>query len=310
MKGIREETEAAKAKLDYSRFEDLKKVYFYDAILIILDACISFAHRYAALAEKMALDETNEKRKEELLTIAQNCRRVPEYPASSFHEAIQSVWFLHLILQIESSGHSLSFGRFDQFMYPYYKKDMDEGVLTEEQALELVENLWLKTFTINKIRSNSHTKFSAGSPLYQNVCIGGQKTDGTDAVNDLSFLVLKSVAQLKLTQPNLSVRYHKGVSNEFMKACIETIKLGFGMPSFNNDEIIIPQFIDKGISKEDAYNYSSIGCIEVSIPGKFGVRCSGMNFLNFPRILMIALNRGVDLTSGKKCSTRTPTLRR
>ena len=248
----------------------------------------------------MALDETNEKRKEELLTIAQNCRRVPEYPASSFHEAIQSVWFLHLILQIESSGHSLSFGRFDQFMYPYYKKDMDEGVLTEEQALELVENLWLKTFTINKIRSNSHTKFSAGSPLYQNVCIGGQKTDGTDAVNDLSFLVLKSVAQLKLTQPNLSVRYHKGVSNEFMKACIETIKLGFGMPSFNNDEIIIPQFIDKGISKEDAYNYSSIGCIEVSIPGKFGVRCSGMNFLNFPRILMIALNRGVDLTSGEK----------
>ena len=130
------------------------------------------------------------------------------------------------------------------------------------------------------------------------------KTDGTDAVNDLSFLVLKSVAQLKLTQPNLSVRYHKGVSNEFMKACIETIKLGFGMPSFNNDEIIIPQFIDKGISKEDAYNYSSIGCIEVSIPGKFGVRCSGMNFLNFPRILMIALNRGVDLTSGEKMCIR------
>lgn len=300
MKGVREETEAAKAKLDYSNFDDLKKVYFYDAILIIVDACINFAHRYASLAEEMAAKESDVKRKEELLTIAGNCRRVPEYPAQSFHEALQSVWFLHLILQIESSGHSLSFGRFDQFMYPFYRKDIDSGVLTEEEALELVENLWLKTFTINKIRSNSHTKFSAGSPLYQNVCIGGQKTDGSDAVNDLSFLVLKSVAQLRLTQPNLSVRYHKGVSNEFMKACIETIKLGFGMPSFNNDEIIIPQFMDKGVSKEDAYNYSSIGCIEVSIPGKFGVRCSGMNFLNFPRILMIALNRGVDLTSGEK----------
>lgn len=300
MKGVREETEAAKARLDYSHFEDLKKVYFYDAILIIVDACINFAHRYAALAEEMAAKESDVKRKEELLAIAGNCRRVPEYPAQSFHEALQSVWFLHLILQIESSGHSLSFGRFDQFMYPFYRKDIDSGVLTEEEALELVENLWLKTFTINKIRSNSHTKFSAGSPLYQNVCIGGQKADGSDAVNDLSFLVMKSVAQLRLTQPNLSVRYHKGVSNEFMKACIETIKLGFGMPSFNNDEIIIPQFMDKGVSKEDAYNYSSIGCIEVSIPGKFGVRCSGMNFLNFPRILMIALNRGVDLTSGEK----------
>ncbi len=126
------------------------------------------------------------------------------------------------------------------------------------------------------------------------------KDGRNDAVNDLSFMVLKSVAQLKLTQPNLSVRYHKGVSNEFMKDCIEMIKLGFGMPSFNSDEIIIDQFINKGVSREDAKNYSSIGCIEVSIPGKFGVRCSGMNFMNFPRILMIALNQGVDVTSGEK----------
>ena len=185
-------------------------------------------------------------------------------------------------------------------MYPYYKKDMECGAVSEAEALELLENLWLKTFTINKIRSNSHTKFSAGSPLYQNVCIGGQLAGGIDAVNPLSFLVLKSIGQLKLTQPNLSVRYHKGISNEFMYDCIQMIKLGFGMPSFNNDEIIIDQFIDKGVAPEDAVNYSSIGCIEVSIPGKFGLRCSGMNFLNFPRILMIALNQGVDVTSGEK----------
>ncbi len=300
IEGIRRETLAAKEKLDYSNFEDLKKVSFYDAVLILLDACVDFAHRYADLAHAMAEKEENPVRKEELLGIERNCRHVPEHPASTFYEAVQSVWFLHLILQIESSGHSLSFGRFDQFMYPYYKADVEAGRITQEQAVELLENLWLKTFTINKIRSNAHTKFSAGSPLYQNVCIGGQKTDGTDAVNELSFLVLRSVAQLKLTQPNLSVRYHKGVSDAFMKDCIECIKLGFGMPSFNNDEIIIPQFLDKGVSREDAYNYSSIGCIEVSIPGKFGVRCSGMNFLNFPRILMIALNKGVDLTSGEK----------
>ncbi|MGI5999800.1 formate C-acetyltransferase/glycerol dehydratase family glycyl radical enzyme [Lachnoclostridium sp. An131] len=298
--GIRKETEEAKAKLHYSDYNDLKKVYFYDAVLILIDASIAFAHRYAALAREQAASCTDPKRKEELLRLAEVCMRVPEYPAESFYEAVQSVWFLQLILQIESNGHSLSFGRFDQFMYPYYKKDIESGAMTEDEALELLENLWLKTFTINKIRSNSHTKFSAGSPLYQNVCIGGQLAGGVDAVNPLSFLVLKSIGQLKLTQPNLSVRYHKGISDEFMYDCIQMIKLGFGMPSFNSDEIIIDQFIDKGVAPEDAVNYSSIGCIEVSIPGKFGLRCSGMNFLNFPRILMITLNQGVDVTSGEK----------
>ena len=204
LKGISEEVEAEKEKLDFSNLEDLKKLYFYNAILIIIDACVDFAHRYADLASEMADREKDEDRKTELMNLARVCRRVPEYPAENFYEAVQSLWFVHLILQIESNGHSLSFGRFDQFMYPYYSKDIENGSITQEFALELLENLWLKTFTINKIRSNSHTKFSAGSPMYQNVCIGGQHPDGTDAVNDLSYLVLKSVGQLKLTQPNLS----------------------------------------------------------------------------------------------------------
>ncbi|MEG0585606.1 MAG: glycyl radical protein [Christensenellaceae bacterium] len=297
---IKQEAIEAKEKLNYSNFADLKKLYFYDAIFIVIDACIAFANRYAKLADQLADEEKDENRKKELREIAEICRNVPQKPAKSFHEALQSVWFIHLILQIESSGHSLSFGRFDQYMYPYYQEDMNQHKITKDSALELIENFWLKTFTINKIRSDSHTKFSAGSPMYQNVCIGGQTTDAKDAVNELSFLVLKSVAHLKLPQPNLSVRYHKGVSDEFMKECIEVIKLGFGMPSFNNDEVIIDSFISKGIAKEDAYNYCSIGCIEVSIPGKFGYRTSGMNFMNFPRILMIALNDGVDVTSGEK----------
>ena len=300
LKGIRSEALAAKEKLRCSDYHDLKKLYFYDAILILVEASIAFAHRYGDLAEQLAKECEDAVRRAELLRLAQVCRRVPEHPAESFYEAVQSVWFLQLILQIESNGHSLSFGRFDQFMYPYYQKDVERGSTSDAEALELLENLWLKTFTINKIRSNSHTKFSAGSPLYQNVCIGGQLSGGRDAVNPLSFLVLKSIGQLKLTQPNLSVRYHKGISNEFMYDCIQMIRLGFGMPSFNSDEIIIDQFIDKGVAPEDAVNYSSIGCIEVSIPGKFGLRCSGMNFLNFPRILMIALNQGVDVTSGEK----------
>ncbi|MFZ7130861.1 MAG: glycyl radical protein [Eubacteriales bacterium] len=300
LKGIREETIEAKSKLNIGDFKDLKKIYFYDAILIIIEACIDFAHRYADLALKLAKDEKNDTRKKELYKIAEVCNNVPENAASNYYEALQSVWFLHLLLQIESNGHSLSFGRLDQYIFPFYKKDKEDGKLSEDFALELLENFWIRVFTINKIRSNSHTKFSAGSPLYQNVCIGGQHVDGTDAVNEMSYLVLKSVAHLRLTQPNLSVRYHKGISHRFMKACIEVVKLGSGMPSFNNDEIIIDSFIHRGVSKEDAYNYCSIGCIEVSIPGKYGYRTSGMNFMNFPKILMMALNNGIDVTSNEK----------
>ncbi len=300
MLAVRKDAEEAKAKLDLSNFSDLKKLYFYDAVLISLDACIAYAERYSALASQLAEKEADPARREELLEIARICKKVPAYPADTFHEALQSVWFLHLLLQVESSGHSLSFGRFDQFMYPTFLADIEGGRLTEEQATELLANFWLKTFTINKVRSASHTKYSAGSPLYQNVCIGGQTTDEKDAVNRLSFLVLRSVARLKLPQPNLSVRYHKGISDAFMKDCIEVIRLGFGMPSFNSDETTIDSFIKWGVSKEDAYNYSSIGCIEVSIPGKYGYRTSGMNFLNFPRILMAGLNNGIDVTSGQR----------
>jgi formate C-acetyltransferase len=155
--------------------------------------------------------------------------------------------------------------------------------MTEEQACELLENLWLKTFTVNKIRSWSHTRFSAGSPLYQNVTVGGQTVDGKDAVNPLSYLILRTVARTHLPQPNLTVRYHKGLSDAFMQECIQVIRCGFGMPAFNSDEIIIPSFLNLGVDREDAYNYSAIGCVEVAVPGKWGYRCTGMSFLNFPK---------------------------
>ena len=185
-------------------------------------------------------------------------------------------------------------------MYPYYKHDIDNKLITEDEALELLTNLWIKTLTINKVRSQSHTFSSAGSPMYQNVTIGGQTTDKKDAVNELSYLILKSVAQTRLPQPNLTVRYHKNLDKKFMDECIEVMKLGTGMPAFNNDEVIIPSFIEKGVKEEDAYNYSAIGCVETAVPGKWGYRCTGMSYMNFPRILLIAMNNGIDLTSGKR----------
>ena len=300
LKGYEERTKKLKAELDLTDPEAIDKNIFYKAVLIVINAVHNFALRYSKLAKELAEKETDEKRKAELLEMSRICAKVPYEPAASFKEAVQSVWFIQLILQIESNGHSLSYGRFDQYMYPYFKKDMDAGVITEDEALELLTCLWIKTLTVNKVRSQAHTLSSAGSPMYQNVTIGGQTTDKKDAVNELSFVVLKSVAQTRLTQPNLTVRYHKNIDKHFYDECIEVMRLGFGMPALNNDEVIIPSFINWGVKEEDAYNYSAIGCVETAVPGKWGYRCTGMSYINFPRVLLCAMNDGVDLTSGKR----------
>ncbi len=300
LRGYEDRVRKLKAELDLTDPDAIDKNVFYKAVLIVIDAVRNFASRYSALAQELAEKEPDEARRAELKEIARICARVPYEPASSFREAVQCVWFIQLILQIESNGHSLSYGRFDQYMYPYYIRDIRSGAISEEETLELLTCLWIKTLTINKVRSQAHTLSSAGSPMYQNVTIGGQTPEKKDAVNELSFLVLRSVAQTRLTQPNLTVRYHHGLNKAFFDECIEVMKLGFGMPALNNDEIIIPSFINWGVKEEDAYNYSAIGCVETAVPGKWGYRCTGMSYLNFPRILLCTMNNGVDLTSGKR----------
>lgn len=300
LKGYEERVKDLKAKLDLTDPDSIDKNIFYKAVLIVIKAVHQFAQRYSKLAQELADREKDSKRKAELLEISRICAKVPYEPATSFYEAVQSVWFIQLILQIESNGHSLSYGRFDQYMYPYYIKDIQEKVITKDEALELLTCLWIKTLTINKVRSQAHTLSSAGSPMYQNVTIGGQTPDKKDAVNELSFVVLQSVAQTRLTQPNLTVRYHKNINKAFFDDCIKVMKLGFGMPALNNDEIIIPSFINWGVKEEDAYNYSAIGCVETAVPGKWGYRCTGMSYINFPRVLLCAMNDGVDLTTGKR----------
>jgi len=298
LRGYRQRAAQALESLDMTEPENLQKSFFYRAVLIVIDAVRTFSLRYAALAEEMA-QSADPVRAAELRELARICRKVPMEPAATFHEALQSVWLVHLVLQIESNGHSLSFGRFDQFCYPYYLASREAG-MTDDEACELLENLWFKTLTINKIRSGGHSKTAAGNPMYQNVTIGGQTVDGQDATNELTHLVLRSVARVKLPQPNLSVRYHRNMPQDFLEECIQCIKLGFGMPAFNNDEIAIDALIARGVSREDAYNYSAVGCVEISVPGKWGYRCAGMSYLNFPRTLMIALNNGADVSTGKQ----------
>ncbi|MFI3250407.1 MAG: glycyl radical protein [Eubacteriales bacterium] len=300
--GYEERTKLQKAKLDLTKIENIDKYHFYNAVLTVIEAVKIYADRFSHLAKECA-ETADPARKAELLELSRICAKVPYQPAETFHEALQSVWFIQLILQIESNGHSLSYGRFDQYIEPFLQADLEKGHITEGSAVELLTNLWIKTLTVNKVRSQAHTASSAGSPLYQNVTVGGQTRDKKDAVNQTSYLVLKSVAQAKLPQPNLTVRYHSGLDDQFMKECIEVMRLGFGMPAFNNDEVIIPSFIKWGILEEDAYDYSAIGCVETAVPGKWGYRCTGMSYLNFPRILLVTMNDGIDLTTGKRFTT-------
>nr|MBC7245576.1 glycyl radical protein [Chloroflexota bacterium] len=296
--GVRQEAEAALQRLNPYLAAEQKKRLFLEAVLITIDAAIRFAARYAEEAERQAVHELNPQRRAELERIAQTCRWVPAHPPRTWYEAIQSAWFVHLITQIESNGHSFSMGRLDQYTYPFYKADVAAGRLTEEEVLEVLQCLWLKLFSVNKIRPWAHTRFGIGYPTYQNVTIGGQTPDGRDATNELSYAVLRTIQETRLTQPNVSARYHARTPERFLMECACTIRLGFGMPAMKNDEIIIPALLEKGVRPEDAYDYAIVGCVEAAVPGKWGYRNTGMSFLNLLKVLELAYNDGRDPNTG------------
>jgi len=284
---------------DVSTREGLRRRQLHLAMIDALEGFTAYIQRFAILASDEVSRATSKSRAVELSAIAKTCEAIAEGAPRSFREALQLAYFVQLVLQIESNGHSLSFGRMDQFLGPYYERDIDSRRISREEAAELLEATWLKLLAIKKIRSWSHTRYSAGGPLYQNVTIGGVDREGKDATNRLSSLILETVGELRLTQPNLSVRYHSGTTREFLDACARVIDRGFGMPAFNNDEVVVPGMLERGVSLEDARDYSAIGCIEVAVPGKWGYRTTGMSFLNLPRIVLATLNDGVDATSGK-----------
>ncbi|MGA2118655.1 MAG: formate C-acetyltransferase/glycerol dehydratase family glycyl radical enzyme [Bryobacteraceae bacterium] len=296
--GVLDEVRAASAAVSPYDAVDLKKRIFYQAAEISLEAAIRFARRYAAEAARQASAAEDADRKAELERVAEVCDRVPALPPRNFQEAVQSAWFVHLVSQIESNGHSFSLGRFDQYTYPFYQADLAAGRITPEQAQELLELLWLKLFSIIKIRPWHHTRYGIGYPTYQNVTIGGQTPTGEDATNDISYMVLETIRETRLTQPNVSARIHTGTPDRFLLECARTIRLGTGMPAIKNDEIIVPALLDKGVRSEDAYNYAIVGCIEAAVPGKWGYRNTGMSFLNLLKVLELTLNNGTDPATG------------
>jgi pyruvate formate-lyase/glycerol dehydratase family glycyl radical enzyme len=288
LNAIISEVEGSLRKLSPYEAADFGKRAFLEGAIITLRAAIRFAGRYADEAERQAAGADSE-RKVELLRIAKVCRKVPAEPAGGFHEAVQSAWFTHLITQIESNGHSFSLGRFDHYVYPFYRADLEAGHISREESLEILELLWLKLFSIIKVRPWSHTRFGIGYPTYQNVTVGGQTPDGQDATNEISYMVLETIRETRLTQPNVSARVHAGTPDRFLMECARTIKLGFGMPAMKNDEIIVPALLEKGVRPEDAYNYAIVGCIEAAVPGKWGYRNTGMSFLNLLKVLELTL---------------------
>ncbi|MCC8045654.1 MAG: glycyl radical protein [Clostridiales bacterium] len=296
----------AKAELETVHVGDgdyAKKSRFLEAVIISCQAVEEYALRYADLAREMAAKCPDPVRKQELLKIAANCSRVPAKGATSFYEACQSFWFVQQLLQLESSGHSISPGRFDQYMYPYYKKDLEAGKITPEAAQELIDCIWVKLNDLNKCRDGASAEGFAGYSLFQNLIAGGQNSDGEDATNDLSFMCIQAAKHVHLPQPSFSVRVWNGSPHEFLIKAAELTRTGLGQPAYYNDEVIIPALQNRGLSLEEARNYCIIGCVEPQTPGK----TDGWHdaaFFNMCRPLELVFSSGYD--KGELVGIETP----
>ncbi len=292
-RGIINEAQRAMDKLDVSDADYVSRTNFLSSVIESCEAVIEYARRYSRLARDMAKAEKCKYRRAELEKIARNCARVPEFGAQSFHEACQSFWFIQMLLQVESSGHSISPGRFDRYMYPYYKKDIDAGVITREQAQELLDCVWVKLNDINKVRDAASADGFAGYGMFQNLIVGGQDEHGLDSTNDLSYMCIEAAMHVPLPQPSISIRIHNGTPDSLMLKAAALTRLGTGLPAYYNDEVIIPSIMARGLTLEDARDYCIIGCVEPQAPHK----TDGWHdaaFFNMCRPMELAFNSGMD----------------
>lgn len=274
---------------------------FYESVIIVMEGVQQFMMRYCSFLLEKAETEKDKIKKENMILTAENCKNISSRPAENFHEAVQSLWFLFVVLHMESNAPSFSPGRMDSFLYPYYKKDIEKGFLTNEKALEIIECLWLKFNEIVYMRNSHSAKYFAGFPIGFNIAVGGQNEKGEDFVNELSFLFLKAQEHLGLPQPNLSVRLHKGTKDKILKEAIKVVAKGSGMPQFFNDEAVIPAMEALGISEKDARNYAIVGCVELTTQGN-NLGWSDAAMFNLNKILELTLNGGKCLLTGEQLS--------
>jgi formate C-acetyltransferase len=286
----------ARAVLNAAPRDDREGRAFLKGVLIAIRGIIRWAERYAAVAEARADAEADPDRRAELRRIAETCRRVPARPARTFVEALQSFWLTHLAMHIEQYGWSISAGRFDQYVFPFYQRDLDAGRLSEHEAWEHLLNLWVK-FMENV---GSRVK----ETVFQNMTLGGQDGEGRDQSNALSHLCLDATVALGFNQPALSVRWHPNVDPAFWDHVHRTVAQGLGLPALFNDTVIIPALEAHGVAPEDAVGYGLVGCVEASVPGKQqGVTAGG--HINVAKALELALNDGRSLMTGRQIGLET-----
>ena len=291
--GIIKEAKAALEQIKVSDMDYVRRHAFLEAVILSCEGAILYARRYAALAQEEAENCTDAVRKAELQQIAKNCAKVPEKGAESFYEACQSFWFIQMLLQVESSGHSISPGRFDQYMYPYYAADLNSGNITREFAQELMDCIWVKLNDLNKARDAASAEGFAGYSLFQNLIAGGQNAEGVDVTNDLSFMCIEASMHVALPQPSLSVRVWNRTPHEFMMKAAKLTRTGIGLPAYYNDEVVIPALVNRGLTLADARDYNIIGCVEPQKAGK----TDGWHdaaFFNMCRPLELVFSNGMD----------------
>ena len=295
--------------------DNVEKKPFLESIVIVCDAIITWARRHAALAREIADQETDMVRKAELYRMADICERVPEHPARTFHEAVQSQWFTQMFSRIEQkTGTIVSNGRMDQYLYPYYKADIEAGVITDDQALELLECLWVGMAQfIDLYVSPTGGAFNEGYAHWEAVTIGGQTPEGRDATNELTYLFMKSKREFPLHYPDLAARIHSCSPERYLADVAETIKDGSGFPKLINDEEIVPLYVSKGATFEEAYDYAVSGCTEARMPNR-DTYTSGGAYINFVAALEMVLRNGkmqkhgeeqLGLETGDPCEFKT-----
>ncbi len=275
------------------------------AMEIAARALISYANRYAVLLDEKAEAETNQERKKELLEMAQICRNVPAYAPRTFHEALQYYWFVHVgVISEVNPWDSFNPGRLDQHLWPFYRKGLEDGTLTEERARELLQAFWVKfnnhpappKIGVTALESNTYTDFAL-------INLGGVKADGSDAVNELTYLILDVIEEMRLLQPSSMVQVSKKNPDAFLYRALKIVKTGFGQPSIFNTDAIVQELLRQGKSLEDARNGGASGCVEAGAFGKEAYILTG--YFNLPKILEITLNNGVDPRTGKKIGLET-----
>ena len=285
--------------------EKQAQVDFWNAIIIDIEAAGAFAARYSALAKEQADKESDAVRKAELEGISEICAHVPLEAPRTFYEAIQMVWFIHLLINIENNGHGNSLHRFDQYMNPYYVADAAAGRIDENRAIELIQCFFIKMTDLMKLRGKFYSESFAGYPLWQNIIVGGQTPDGTDATNETSFLCLKANAGVQTSQPTMSVRYFDGLNIDLIHLGLEMIQAGMATPAFFNDKLVVPMVMEKtGCSIEEARNWGIHGCVQPGICGKSDGRPT-VGYVNLLKCLELVMNNGVNPVNGEQLGLKT-----